>query len=92
MLVRIPTSLRQEYVGREPKRRKMLDRLFSRGIERRGDDYVVRYEDDTGTHEHAFASKREAKQFRTTLGLGKEETPPAHDALRDDGTRPTAVP
>jgi hypothetical protein len=49
---------------------KLLDRLFRRGVERRGDGYVVRYEDDTGTHERTFQSKREARNFQTTLALG----------------------
>jgi hypothetical protein len=49
---------------------KLLDRLFRRGLERRGDGYVVRYEDDTGTHERVFGSKREAKNFQTTLTMG----------------------
>jgi hypothetical protein len=49
---------------------KLLDRLFRRGLERREDGYVVRYEDDTGTHERVFPSKREARNFQTTLGMG----------------------
>ena len=49
---------------------RLLDRLFRRGLERRGDGYVVRYEDDTGTHERVFESKREARNFQSTLTMG----------------------
>jgi hypothetical protein len=38
-----------------------IGRLFGRSVERRGDDYLVRYEDDTGSHERTFPSKREGK-------------------------------
>jgi len=33
----------------------LIGRLLNRGVERRGDEYVVQYEDDTGTHERTFA-------------------------------------
>ena len=43
-----------------------------------GDQYVVSYEDDTGTHERSFASKREAKQFRAAVGrTGNRRAPDA---------------
>jgi hypothetical protein len=66
----------------------MIDRLFSRGVERRGDDYVVRYTDDAGSHERAFGSRREAKQFRATLGLtstGADKAPPVSHAEGPQG-------
>jgi hypothetical protein len=73
-----------------------IGQLFSRGVERRGDDYIVSYEDDTGSHERAFGSRREAKRFRTTLGMsGKPRDPAAYslfqatnegDRGRDAGT------
>ena len=59
----------------------LLERLLSRGVTRRGDDYVVRYEDDTGTHERVFPSRREAKNFRAALGIGKGESEPLRDVL-----------
>ena len=65
-----------------------IGRLFSRGVERRGDDYVVHYEDDTGVHERTFGSRRDARQFRTTLPLtstGSDTAPPVSHAEGPQG-------
>ena len=50
--------------------KERIGQLFSRGVERRGDDYVVRYEDDTGTHERVFEKRREARNFQTSFTMG----------------------
>jgi hypothetical protein len=48
---------------------RLLSRLLNGDIERRGEQYVLRYEDDTGIHERTFATKDEAKEFRAALGM-----------------------
>ena len=41
---------------------RLMEKLFGRKFERRGDSYIVRYEDETGTHERSFATNHETTE------------------------------